>query len=102
MVYMIMIIGLGLSMVTVGFVVYSLCVVAGEADREMERQMKREISYKEAMDRLEVLEAEWNYLYYDYENGVYEDNEIEYDIRRSEIEIEMDRMERIIEGYEGK
>lgn len=99
---MIMIIGLGLSMVTVGFVVYSLCVVAGEADREMERQMKREISYKEAMDRLEVLEAEWNYLYYDYENGVYEDNEIEYDIRRSEIEIEMDRMERIIEGYEGR
>jgi hypothetical protein len=95
---MIMIIGLGLSMVTVGFVVYSLCVVASESERQMEREMR----YKEAMDRLEILETEWNYLYYDYENGVYEDNEIEYDIRRSEIEIEMDRMERIIEGYEGK
>lgn len=91
---MIMMIGLGLSIVTVGFVVYSLCVVAGEADKEAER----EIGYREAIDRLEILEAEWNYLYYDYENGVYEDNEIEYDIRRSEIEIEMDRMERIIEG----
>lgn len=99
---MIMMIGLGLSMVTVGFVVYSLCVVASESEREMEKEAKREISYKEAMDRLEILETEWNYLYYDYENGVYEDNEIEYDIRRSEIEIEMDRMEKIIEGYEGK
>jgi hypothetical protein len=95
---MIMIIGLGLSMVTVGFVVYSLCVVASES----ERQMEREIEYRKAKEKLEILEAEWNYLYYDYENGVYEDNEIEYDIRRSEIEIEMDRMERIIEGYEGK
>jgi hypothetical protein len=95
---MIMMIGLGLSMVTVGFVVYSLCVVASES----ERQMEREIEYRKAKEKLEILETEWNYLYYDYENGVYEDNEIEYDIRRSEIEIEMDRMERIIEGYEGK
>lgn len=95
---MIMIIGLGLSTMAVGLVVYSLCKVASEADREMESEAR----YKEAMDRLEILEAEWNYLYYDYENGVYEDNEIEYDIRRSEIEIEMDRMEKIIEGYEGK
>lgn len=93
---MIMIIGLGISAVAVGIVVYSLCVVASESERAMEEEIK----YREAVDRLEVLEAEWNYLYYDYENGVYEDNEIEYDIRRSEIEIEMERMEKIIEGKE--
>ena len=93
-----MIIVCGLGICLTGLVVYSLCKVASEADRQMESEAR----YKEAMDRLEILEAEWNYLYYDYENGVYEDNEIEYDIRRSEIEIEMDRIEKIIEGYEGR
>lgn len=82
---------IGIAVVTGVYVMYSLC-----------KENNAEKEYKRAKERLEVLETEWNYLYNDYENGVYENNEIEYDIQITQIEYDMCKMKEIIEKYEGK
>ena len=82
---------IGIAIVTGAYVMYTLY---------KENNIKKE--YKRAKERLETLETEWNDLYNAYEDGVYEDNEIEYDIQITQIEYDMCKMKEIIEKYEGK
>jgi hypothetical protein len=58
------------------------------------------VEYKKALEELEILEAEWNSYYIDFERGNIDF--YEYDIISSDLEIRMNILEKAISAWENQ
>lgn len=58
------------------------------------------VEYKKALEELEILEAEWNSYYDDFEGGNIDF--YEYDIISSDLEIRMNILEKAISAWENQ
>jgi hypothetical protein len=58
------------------------------------------VEYKKALEELEILEAEWNSYYIDFERGNIDF--YEYDIISSDLEIKMNILEKAISAWENQ